>query len=77
MTKQDNFVVNCYGVTVCAQVLILFVGSLFIKLGDPTMDQIMWRSVYECVCIMTISGLVTYWAYEWWGKYLEDEDRES
>lgn len=77
MSKQDNFIVNCYGVTVCVQVLILFVGSLFIKLGDPTMDQIMWRSVYDCICIMTISGLVTYWAYEWWGKYLEDEDRES
>ena len=73
---QDNFVVNCYGVTMCVQVLILFVGSLFIKLGDPTMDQIMWRSVYECICIMTISGLVTYWAYEWRGKYLK-EDRES
>ena len=76
MTKQDNFIVNCYGVTMCVQVLILFVGSLFIKLGDPTMDQILWRSVYECICIMTISGFVTYWAYEWRGKYLE-EDRES
>lgn len=75
MSKQDKFITNWYGVTVCVQTMILFVGSLFIKIGDPTMDQILWRSVYDCICIMTISGLVTYWAYEWRGKYLE-EDRE-